>query len=415
MPPSSLSPKELKLPNGLTLIVQPETISDSVFLFGNTRTNAAVQEPPNKEGVASVLAAMYDYGTQTLDRAAFNRAQDALDAAVAGGTDFGLQATSASASRAIALLADNELHPRFDTATFEAARRRTIEQLGTSLNSTGTVSQRRAAVKLLPPGDPALRRPTIDTLSALTLDDVRNYYAATMRPDLTTIVVVGNISSDAALAAVGRAFGDWRGTGAVLSLDLPAIPLNAPADVALSLPSAGQDDVTLQQIVELDRSSPSYYPLLLGNAILGGGSLGPEQSRLFRDLRQEAGLVYSISSELSADRTRSQFSIRFGCLPSNTERIVSLIDDEIGTVKQRPAGDFELSLAKASIVRRTVTGGSSESAIGSALLEDAENDFPLDQNRVDAQHVIDTDAAAVQDAFRTYIHPENFVRVVLGP
>jgi zinc protease len=173
--------------------------------------------------------------------------------------------------------------------------------------------------------------------------------------------------------------------------------------------------VTFEHVVPLGRSDSQYYPLTLGNAMLGGGSLGPEQSRLFRDLRQEAGLVYSISSELSVDRSRSQFSIHFACLPENRARIASLIEAEIEKLKTEPAGEFELSLAKASIVRRTVIGDSSESSIGSSLLDDASNGYPLDRNRIDARAIIDTGASAVQDAFSAYIHPENFVRVVVGP
>lgn len=415
VPPSSLAPKTVKLANGMTLIVQPETISDSVFLFGTVRGNPALQEPQGKEGVSAVLAAMYDFGTQTRDRDAFQRAQDALDTQISAGSDFGVQTTSRSAARAIALLAENQLHPRFDRTTFEAARQRTIEQLGTSLNSTGSVATRRAAQKLLPDGDPALRQPTPEGLQALTLDDVKAYYAQTMRPDLATIAVVGNITPEAAQAAVERGFNGWQATGPLPALELAAVPLNPAADVTLSQPSAGQDDVTFQQIVTLDRSSDQYYPLLLGNAMLGGGSLGPEQSRLFRDIRQEAGLVYSIASQLSVSRTRSQFSIHFACLPRNRERIASLIDAEIDKLKTQPAGDFELSLAKASIVRRTVIGDSSESSIGGTLLDNASNGYPLDQNRIDARQIIDTGATAVSTAFSTYIRPENFVRVVVGP
>ncbi len=108
-----------------------------------------------------------------------------------------------------------------------------------------------------------------------------------------------------------------------------------------------------QQIVPLARSAPELYPLLLGNAILGGGSIGPEQSRLFRDLRQNAGLVYTVASQLAPRRSRYQLSIEFACLPQNEPRIAALIDAEIARMQNEPVGDFELALAKASIVRQT--------------------------------------------------------------
>jgi zinc protease len=398
------------------LIVVPETISNSVFLFGNVKSNPSIQEPLGKEGVSSVLAGMFAYGTKNRDRVAFQRAQDDIDSEVGGGTGFGVQTTSASFERAVALLAENELQPRFDQATFELSQRRAIEELETSLNGSNTIAMRQANRKLLPPSDPELREPTPAGIRDLTLDDVRDYYAKTIRPDLATIVVIGDVTAQQAQDAVGKAFAGWQaGTDAVPSLDLPVVPLNAPGDVNLTIPAMGQSDVTFLQTVPLARTAPDMYPLQLGNAILGGGSGGPEQSRLFRDLRQNAGLVYSIGSQLTTGKTRSQFSVFFACLPANEERISSQIDAEIGKMKSEPVGAFELALVKASLVRRTVIANSSESSIGSSLLDDASNGLPLDQADLDVRRYLATDAQAITAAFGSYIHPENFIRVVEGP
>ncbi|MBD5656286.1 MAG: insulinase family protein, partial [Candidatus Eremiobacteraeota bacterium] len=413
--PSRLAPIRTKLPNGITLIVAPETISDSVFLFGSVRTNPDIEEPVGREGVSALLAGIFGEGTATEDRATFQRAQDDIDSSVAAGTSFGVQTTSRSFERGVALLAQNELTPRFDEATFELARGRAIDQLATSLNGSNTIAQNRAAQKLLPAGDPELRRPTVAGMRTITLDDVRAYAAATLRPDLTTIVVVGNITPDNARAVIERSFGAWQATGTAPALDLPAVPLNAPGEVTLTLPGLGQDQATFEQVVPLTRSSPDYYPLLLGNAIFGGGNLGPEQSRLFRDLRQNGGLVYSIGSRLSVGRTRSNVTIDFACSPSNESRIATLIDGEIEKMKSEPVGDFELALMKASIVRHTILDDASETSIGGSLLGNAAGGLPLDQDRLDAQQLLTTDAKAVQSAFVRYIHPENFVRVVEGP
>ncbi len=414
--PSKLSPVQTTLPNGITLIVQPETISDSVFLYGNVRSNPSIQEPAGKEGVASVTNGMFQYGTRTRDRAAFERAQDDIDSEVAGGSAFGLQSTSASFDRAVALLAENELQPRFDAPTFELSRRRAIEELETALNGSNTIAMRRAERKLLPPGDPELREPTVSEMRELSLDDARAYYAQTMRPDLTTVVVIGNVTAAHARDVVARAFAGWQAAGPVPSLDLPAVPLNAPGDVTLTIPAMGQTDATFLQTVPLSRSAPDMYPLQLGNAILGGGgSGGPEQSRLFRDLRQNTGLVYSIGSQLTAGKTRSQLSLYFACLPANAQRISALIDAEIDKMKKEPVGSFELSLVKASIVRRTVIANSSVSSIGTSLLDDAASGLPLDQADVDVRHYLATDPPAITHAFEAYVHPENFVRVIEGP
>jgi zinc protease len=415
-PPSRLAPIRTKLANGITLIVQPESISNSVFVYGGVKTNSALQEPVGKEGVAAVLSVLFEFGTQTKDRTVFQRAQDDIDSTVAAGSQFRLQTTAAAFERAVALLAENQLQPRFDQSTFEIARRRATGELETTLSGSNTISMRRASRQLLPPGDPELREPSVSAMQALTLDDVKGYYLKTMRPDLTTIVVIGKVTPEIARAAIERSFGAWRATGdAPGSLDLPAVPLNRAGDVHLTLPSMNQDSVTFLQMVPLARSAPETYPLQLGNAILGGGALGPEQSRLFRDLRQNAGLVYSVGSRLTSSGTRSEFSVQFACLPANEARIATLIDAEIEKMQSEPVGAFELSLAKASVVRRTVVANSSTGSIGNALLEAASNGYPLDQTQLDVKRYLATDARAIQQAFSTYIHPQNFVRVVQGP
>ncbi len=415
-PQAAAPPARTKLANGMTLVVRPAMISDSVVAYGAMRTLPALQEPAGKEGVAAVLDAMFGFGTQLRDRPAFVRAQDDIDATVGGGASFGLQTTSRSFERALDLLAENMLHPRFDRATFDAARRRALEALQTQLSGTQSAASRRAAAKLYPAGDPALREPTVESVQGLTLDDVRAYYAKTFRPNLATLALVGNVNPDAARASVERAFGvAWRGGGEAAPLDLPRVPLNAPGDVRLTLPALGQDSVTLEELIDADRQSPQYAPLVLGNAVLGGGALGAEQSRLFRDLRQNAGLVYSIASQYSPSKTRASFSIDFASSPNDRARIESLIDAEIVKMQTELVGDFELALAKAAIVRRTTVAGASIGAIGQRLLGDALDGAPFDRDRTDAAAILATSATAVRDAFAARVRPKSFVRVVIGP
>jgi zinc protease len=154
---------------------------------------------------------------------------------------------------------------------------------------------------------------------------------------------------------------------------------------------------------------------LLGNSILGGGSLGPEQSRLFRDIRQNAGLVYSIDSQFVAHGARARFSIEYACAPRNAPRIQALVENELTQLRTQPVGDFELGLMKASMVRRVVIGDASVGSIGGSLLDDQANGLPLDEDQRDARALLATDAQAVQSAFADQILPDHFVRTIEGP
>ena len=244
---------------------------------------------------------------------------------------------------------------------------------------------------------------------------MKAYYTKVVRPDLTTIVVTGNVSPATARTVVEREFSNWHATGDAPDVKLQPLPLNPPGDVHLSLP-VGQDSVTFKQIVDVPtQGAPSIFAAARQCDLRRRFAWEPDQSRLFRDLRQNAGLVYSIGSRLAARRGHYELSIDFACLPANQPRISSLIESEITRMQTQPVGAFELALAKASLVRQTVTADSSLGSIGSALLDDAMDDLPFDERRLDAQKLLQTDAGAIQSAFADYIRPQNFVRIVEGP
>ena len=113
------------------------------------------------------------------------------------------------------------------------------------------------------------------------------------RPDLTTIVVIGNVSPENAVAVISKYFGDWTGDG-----DKAEHAVSARADNAVSVthvPDASrvQDKVTLAETLQLTRTNADYYALQLGNHVLGGGFYA---TRLYRDLREKSGLVYFVDS-----------------------------------------------------------------------------------------------------------------------
>ena len=116
--PSSLQPLVSTLPNGLTLIVQPTAVSDTISVYGHVRSRAEVEAAPSQQGIGSVLEQLLSYGSERLDRLAFEQALDEIGAEEHAGTDFGVQLLSADFERGVALLADNELHPALPRPEF---------------------------------------------------------------------------------------------------------------------------------------------------------------------------------------------------------------------------------------------------------------------------------------------------------
>ena len=111
IPDLTIHPAQSVLPNGIKLIVQTESISNSVSVLGHIKNNADLEVPSGQEGVSSVLAQLFPYGTKALDRVAYQKELDDIGAEESAGADFSLNVLTDHFERGVQLLADNELHP----------------------------------------------------------------------------------------------------------------------------------------------------------------------------------------------------------------------------------------------------------------------------------------------------------------
>ncbi len=409
---STLSPTDMTLPNGIRLIVQPETISDTVSIVGGIKNQSALQTPAGKEGVDSVLDGLFSYGTTSLDRLAYQKALDDIAAQQSAGTSFSLQVLKADFDRGVQLLADNELHPALPAEAFDVVKAQTAGELAGQLHSPGYLKQREISKALLPGGDPALRTATPASVTKLSLGDVRAYHAAVYRPDMTTIVVIGNVTPDEAKATISKYFGSWSASGAAPKVDLPKIAANAPVAAVVPDASRVQDETSLVETVPIDRTNPDFYALELGDHVLGGGFYA---TRLYRDLRQQAGLVYNVSNQLSAGKTRSTYSVSFGSDPPNVSKARQLIARDLRAMQTTDVTPGELSQAKAILLRQLPLAEASTSAVAESLASYAERGLPLDEAHRAAGIYAGLSASQIRMAFAKYIRPSGFVQVVQGP
>jgi zinc protease len=412
IPRLGLHPSDTTLPNGIRLIVQTETTSATVTLLGSIRSQAQLQTPPGQDGVSDVLEGLFSYGTQTLDRIAFQKALDDIAASESAGSNFNLKVLKSDFPRGVELLADNELHPALPADAFKIVQQQTAELSSGELQSPAHKMNKALTRALLPPDDPLQRETTPATVSSLKYEDVKNYYAKTFRPDLTTIVVIGDITPAEARTVVEKHFGSWKATGPTPNVVLAAVPGNKPAAVNVPDPSQVQDSVDLSLELEMNRFSPDYYPLQLGNHVLGGGFYA---TRLYRDLRQNAGLVYNIDDSLSASRTRADYSITYGCDPENVSKARGMVEQELLAMRTSEVTPAELQQAKALLLRQMPLAESSEDAVAGGFIARSRIGLPLDEPRQAAERYFNMTATDVKNAFAKHIDPSRFVQVVRGP
>ncbi len=412
VPRSTLSPVKTTLPNGLTLIVQPESISDTVQVFGQIKTNQDLQAPKGEEGAAEVLGGLFAFGTTSLNRLQYQQALDAISAQASAGSSFSLSVPAAHFAAGMKLLADNELHPALPPQAFAVVQHQLAGIVAGQLQSPAFLTEMGLDKALLPANDPELRHATPQSVMGLSLDKVKQYYAQTFRPDMTTIVIVGKVDPAQARQVVEQAFGNWKATGPKPAVNYAAVPANQPAQFNVPDSSASQDSVAMTQTIAVTRDDPARFALNLGNQVLGGGFYA---SRLYHDLRDTRGLVYSVGTSFNLGKHRSRYTVSFGADPDKVARASAIVVKDLRQMQAEPVSASDLKRAKGILLRQIPLGESSFGAIGGQLLSLSIEGKPLDAMTIAGQHYLKLTAKDVQQAYAKHIRPDGFVTAVKGP
>jgi zinc protease len=265
---------------------------------------------------------------------------------------------------------------------------------------------------LYPPTDPLQKFPTPQTAGAVTPDDVKTYYAGVYRPDMTSVVVIGDITPEQARATFEKYFGEWKAQGPKPDVTLPAVPKNAPASFNVPDAARVQSQVNLAQVLDLKRADPDWATLQVGNNILGGGGFG---SLLMNDIRVKHGYVYDVRSSIDSYKNRAEFTISYACDPNRIVPAQYLAIADLRSLQNGNISANDLQKSKAMLISDVPLRQQSFEGVSSQLLRFDSLGLPLNQATLDAQRELAATAQSVQSALKKWINPDRFVRVVQGP
>ncbi len=412
VPTSDVNPTVTILSNGIKLIVQPETVSNTISVYGEIKSNSALEAPKGHDGVDGVLQQLFSYGSKNLDRIDFQKALDDIGIYESAGTSFSVKTLSNHFDKAVELLAENELNPGLPDNAFNIIKMQSAATVAGELKSPDYLFGRALNKALYPENDPIQREATPETINSLKLKDIKDYYAKVYRPDLTTIVVIGNVSPVMAKEVIEKYFGSWKAEGQKPETELPPVPLNKPVTSSVPDQSRVQDKVTLAQTLAITRSNPDYYALELGNHVLGGAFYA---TRFYKDLRENAGLVYYVTSSFNIGKTRANYLINYGCDPPNVLKARAIIERDLKQMQTNNVTTHELEQAKAMLMREIPLSEASLSSIAGGLLSRSVSELPLDEPTIAAKKYLQLNANDVRRAFAKWIRPVDFVQVTEGP
>jgi zinc protease len=179
-----------------------------------------------------------------------------------------------------------------------------------------------------------------------------------------------------------------------------------------SAPSPTPDKATLAETLALTRTNADYYPLELGNHVLGGAFYA---TRLYRDLRENNGLVYFVSSAFNVGLTRGVYEVSYACDPPNVSKARAIVVRNLKDMETKNVTSRELRQAKVLLLREIPLSESSVERVAKGWLSRSGLDLPLDEPIRAAHRYVKLSAGEVRAAFAKWLRPDDLVQVTQGP
>lgn len=313
--------KEVVSPGGITAWLVEDHSIPFTALEIRFRGGASV-EPMDKRGATNLMTALLEEGAGEMDARAFARARDGLAASFRYSASDDALSVSAqflteNRDAAVDLLRQSLIQPRFDAEAIERVRAQVLSGLRSDEKDPQSIAARRFDGLVF--GDHPYGSSldgTIDTVTALTRDDLLAAHAASMARDRIYVSAVGDITAADLGVLLDSLLGDLPASGA---------PLPGPADPVFPGGVDVVDFPTPQSVVlfgqpGIGQDDPDFFAAFILDHILGGGGF---ESRLMTEVREKRGLTYGIYTYL-ADRDYAQFW--GGSVASANDRVAEAVE-----------------------------------------------------------------------------------------
>lgn len=347
---ADISPTKITAPNGMTVLVLEQHFLPMVEIHALIKSGSA-QDPPEKAGLANLVASLLDEGTTTRSSKQLAEQIDFIGGSLEAKASEDFTTASARVLKkdvelGFALLADILMHPAFPKQEFERVRSQLLGQIASDNDDPGHVAM-KAFNQLVFHNHP-YRWPvhgTEETLAKITWSDVQNFYTKEYLPNQVILTIVGDITVEQATALAQTHFGTWKKgtpTGRTVkkagAIDRKAVQLI-------------EKDLTQSTIVlghgGISRTNPDFYAVTVMNHILGAGGFS---SRLMDSIRDKQGLAYGIMSHYDARSMPGSFWVNLQTRTEATNQAISGVLAEIKAMRETPVTDQELAEAKSFLM-----------------------------------------------------------------
>ncbi len=408
---ASLAHREV-LPNGIVLLVAERPAIPIVVVQLYTRAGS-VYDPLDAAGLANLTADLLTRGTAKHTAPELDLAIEFVGGSLEGdagrdGATVSLSVLKKDLRLGLDLLAEVVLTPTFPEAELKRRSEEIAANIERAEQHPGTVASRLMA-QLLYPGHPYSRPVpgTVESVKKLTRDQLVAFHRANYRPDGTIVAVVGDVTRDEVRSELLSRLGGWTAPGAPRPA-IPPTPASPPVEAREVRRDLTQATVSLAR-PGIKQDHPDYFPLVVANYILGGGSA----SRLYMKVREERGLAYSVYSTLGLGRYGAAYFVGLQTRLDGVEEAVRVTKEELARMTREPVTARELEVAKSYLIGSYPLRLDTSGKMAALLVVVEENQLGLDWPDRFKAGVAKVTAADVKRVAAIYMDPATFSSVTV--
>jgi zinc protease len=340
------------LPNGLKVVGTRNAEIPAVTMRLTIRGGHRLEQTmPEKAGIAALTAAMLNEGSEKYTGEQFSAALDKLGSRISVNADDNetvvyVQSLTANLPATMALLEERLMRPRFDATDFTRLKKQQLELIGNFATQPAVIADLTYNKLLYGTNNIAgvATAGTTASVSSLTLDDVKDFYNKYYAPNVSYLVVVGDVDQKALTPQLGF-LKNWAKKDVTIPTDVAGVQPDKTTLYFVNKPGAAQSEIRVGYLTDMkyDATGP-YYRAYLTNYLLGGAF----NSRINLNLRENKGYTYGANSGFRGTQYAGPFTAQAGVRADATAASVKEFMSEITNYSQG-ISDEELQFLQSSV------------------------------------------------------------------
>jgi predicted Zn-dependent peptidase len=404
--------KEFKTKNKIEVVVvehheQPVATVYFVIKGGSTL------DPDGKSSLASYTATLLNKGTKTRDSDELAEWIESYggDFGAGSGNDFTFVSVSILSEYidvAYEFLADIVVNPTFPDDELEKERKRVKTALEFELSSPDAMADRHFN-SVVYGHHPYAIAPTVETVEAVTREDLVAFHAKNYVANNAFLFVVGDVKQKDVKKAVEKHFGSWQ-QGEPDKVTYPEPPERTAKNISLyHRPGSVQTNLYLGHL-GLRPDNPDWAAVTVANKVLGGGATG----RLFLNIREDKGWTYGAYSQFTKPVDVGYFRATANVRTEVTDSAMVEMIGEFERIVAEPVTQEELDDAKSYLIGNFPTTIETPNQIAGQISQVMMLGLGKKYLEGYRKEIAKVEVADAQAAMQTYMHPDRMALVLVG-